>query len=73
MAWPKGKPRPDAFKKTVEEKAIIPDLPVNEKLSDVIKQLKDVLKSYRCDVETKIIEMSNVTTEAVVTIRFLIR
>lgn len=88
MAWPKGQKRPDAFQKrkiipTVDEIAVLKhldqqtkiavDLPVNDKLSDVIQQLKEVLKSYRCDVETKIIEMGNVTTEVSVTIRFLIR
>ena len=75
MAWPKGQKRPDAFQKKepVEKQVIYPDLPVNERLSDVVKRLKNVLQSYRCDIKTEIVEVGNVTTEATVTIRFLIR
>lgn len=82
MGWPKGQKRPDAFKKKEDttctyakpkEVVLVPDLPVNMKLSDVINQLKGILQSYRCNIETKIIEESNVTTGVTVTISFLIR
>ena len=72
MAWPKGKPRPDAFKGKKEvEKVIEPDLPISEKLSDVIAELKKVLTSYRHDIEIIVKEQSNVTTAITVTITFL--
>jgi hypothetical protein len=96
MAWPKGKPRPDAFKKkewdseeprqmepeeaekvreTFRNAPIImtPRLPISEKLSDVITELKAVLKSYRHDLEIKVVEQGNVTTSIEVKITFLVR
>jgi hypothetical protein len=48
-------------------------LPISEKLSDVIKQLKEVLKSYRHDIEVTVKEQSNVTTSIEVRIVFLTR
>ena len=74
MAWPKGQKRPNAFKPKGEvTKEIEPDLPVNEKLSNVIAGVKAVLQSYRCDIETKIIENGNVTSSIELKVTFYVR
>ena len=79
MAWPKGKPRPGAFKKKMAEVAeevvceVEADYPVPQKLSDIIAELKAVLVSYRHDIEVKVVERANVTTEISVLITFAVR
>jgi len=60
------------YKDSINKKTEM-SLPITEKLSDVIQELKTVLRSYRHNIETKVVEESNVTTAITVTITFLTR
>lgn len=49
-----------------------PDLPIDEKLTDIIQKIKDITGSYRKNIEIKVVEDSNKTNFVELKILFLL-
>jgi hypothetical protein len=64
---------PSNDEEVITQKALEPDLPISEKLSDILARIKTITQEFRNDMEIKVIEQANQTTSIEVLIRFAVK